>query len=187
MEKETRMTRRPRSDTAVRRLTPEQRAKIDGWLFDEQLSYAEVVLRCVKELGVVLSKVNVGRYCRQEQAGGRRRNASERSRPEQDGGSGYLAILEGMNRAAQRALEQIEIGNDPRMVAEYARVLTAARAEANQCLRATTFRQKFEFDAATACLVHQVKVQSIVEDEALDDSQRIMKIREELFGPDLPL
>jgi hypothetical protein len=31
-----------------------------------------------------------------------------------------------------------------------------------------------------------VKVQSIASDEALDDRQRIMKIREELFGPNLP-
>ena len=91
-----------------------------------------------------------------------------------------------MNEAALRAVQTVEIGNDPRTLVDIARALTAARQEANQCLRATTFRQKFEFDAATACLVHQVKVQSIVEDEALDDGQRIMKIREELFGPNLP-
>jgi hypothetical protein len=186
MDKENRIKRRPRSDTAVRRLTPEQRAKVDGWLFDEQFSYAEVVLRCEKELGLALSKVNVGRYCRQEQANGRRRNASERSQPVQDGGSCYVEMLESMSRAAQRAAGQIEIRNDPRMLVEFARVLTAARQEANQALRATTTREKFEFDAATACLVHQVGVQNIVEDEALDDGQRILKIRTELFGPDLP-
>jgi hypothetical protein len=176
------MKRRPRSDTAVRKLTPEQRIKVDGWLFDEQLPYREVAARCQKEFGMALTEDNVGSYCRQEQKAGRKRNGQA-----QDGGSSYLVILDGMARAAQQALEQMEIGNDPRMVAEYARVLTAARAEANQCLRATTIREKFEFDAATACLVHQVKVQSIVEDEALDDGQRIMKIREELFGPNLPL
>jgi hypothetical protein len=186
MERENQIRRRPRSDTAVRRLTPEQRAKVDGWLFDEQLSYAEVVLRCEKELGLALSKVNVGRYCRQEQAGGRRRNGQDRSAPTLDGGPGYIALLEAMNRAAQRAAQKIEIGDDPRMVVEFARVLTAARQEANQSLRATTIREKFEFDAATACLVHQVGVQSIVNDEALDDTQRILKIRTELFGPDLP-
>jgi hypothetical protein len=91
-----------------------------------------------------------------------------------------------MNQATLRALERLELGNDPKVLAEYARVLVAARQEANHSLRASTTREKFEFDAATACLVHQVRVQSIVEDEALDDGQRIMKIREELFGPDLP-
>jgi hypothetical protein len=170
--------RRPRSDTAVRRLTPEQQAKVDGWLFEEQLSHAEVSERCLSELGVRLNKSGVGRYCRQEQGLRARRKMSL--------GSGYVALMEGMNEAALRALERVEIGNDPKTLAEYARVLVAARQEANHALRATTTREKFEFDAATACLVHQVRVQSIVEDEALDDGQRIMKIREELFGPDLP-
>jgi len=186
MEKENQIRRRPRSDTAVRRLTPEQRAKVDGWLFDEQLPYREVAARCQQEFGLPLTEDNMGSYCRQEQAGGRRRNGPDRGAPTQDGGPGYIALLEAMNRAAQRAAQTIEIGDDPRMVVEFARVLTAARQEANQSLRATTIREKFEFDAATACLVHQVKVQSIVNDEALDDTQRILKIREELFGPDLP-
>jgi hypothetical protein len=91
-----------------------------------------------------------------------------------------------MNEAALRAVQTVEIGNDPRTLVDIARALTAARQEANESLRATTIREKFEFDAATACLVHQVKVSSIVEDESLDDGQRILKIREELFGPDLP-
>ncbi|HXC99612.1 MAG TPA: hypothetical protein VN048_09735 [Verrucomicrobiae bacterium] len=170
--------RRARSDTAVRRLTPEQQAKVDGWLFEERLSHAEVSERCLSELRIRLTKSGVGRYCRQEQGVRAKRKMSV--------GSGYVALLEGMNEAALKALERVEIGNDPKTLAEYARVLVAARQEANHALRATTTREKFEFDAATACLVHQVRVQSIVEDEALDDGQRILKIREELFGPDLP-
>ncbi len=171
-------TRRPRSDTAVRRLTSEQRAKVDAWLFDELLSYEEVATRCREELGVTIAANSIGGYCRQEQG--------VRSRRKADAGVGYTALLEGMNQAALRAVERLELGNDPKVLAEYARVLVAARQEANHSLRASTTREKFEFDAATACLVHQVRVQSIVEDEALDDGQRIMKIREELFGPDLP-
>ena len=171
-------TRRPRSDTAVRRLTPEQRAKVDAWLFDELLSYEEVATRCREELGIQIAANSIGGYCRQEQG--------VRSRRKAEAGVGYTALLEGMNQAALRAVERLELGNDPKVLAEYARVLVAARQEANHSLRASTTREKFEFDAATACLVHQVRVQSIVEDEALDDGQRIMKIREELFGPDLP-
>jgi hypothetical protein len=91
-----------------------------------------------------------------------------------------------MNEAALRAAQTVEIGNDPRSLAEFARILVAARQEANEALRASTIRQKFEFDAATACLIHQVKASSIAADEALDDGERILKIREELFGPNLP-
>jgi hypothetical protein len=170
--------RRPRSDTTVRRLTPEQRARVDAWLFDDLLSYQEVAARCRRELGVQISANGIGVYCRQEQGA--------RSRQKTDAGQGYEALLEGLNRVALRAVERAEVGKDPRVLAEFARVLVAARQEANHSLRASTTRERFEFDAATACLVHQVKVQSIAADEALDDSQRIMKIREELFGPDLP-
>jgi hypothetical protein len=170
--------RRPRSDTAVRRLTPEQRAKVDAWLFDELLSYEEVATRCREELGLIIAANSIGGYCRQEQG--------VRSRRKADAGVGYTALLEGMNQAALRALERLELGNDPRVLAEYARVLVSARQEANHSLRASTTREKFEFDAATACLVHQVRVQSIVEDETLTDEERVRSVREELFGPDLP-
>jgi hypothetical protein len=177
---ETKKGRRPRSDTAVRRLTPEQRAKVDTWLFDEHLSYDAVAARCQTELGVAIVPSCIGAYCRQEQGGVRRRKTSAGP------GSVYLDLLNSMNQAALRAARHVQLSEDPRVVAQYARVLVSARQEANHALRAATTREKFEFDAATACLIHQVKVQSIVEDEALDDGQRIMKIREELFGPNLP-
>ena len=164
----------------MRGLTPEQRAKVDTWLFNEQLSYDVVAARCQTELGVAISPGCIGAYCRQEQGGARRHAAGAGS------GSVYLALLNSMNQAALRAARHVEISDDPRVVAQYARVLVSARQEANHALRAATTREKFEFDAATACLIHQVKVQSIASDEALDDGQRIMKIREELFGPDLP-
>jgi hypothetical protein len=170
--------RRPRSDTTVRRLTAEQRARVDVWLFDDLLSYKEVAARCHQELGVRIAANCIGVYCRQEQG--------VRSRQKADAGQGYEALLEGLNRVALRAVERAEIGKDPRVLAEFARVLVSARQEANHSLRASTTRERFEFDAATACLAHQAKVQSIASDEALDDSQRILKIREELFGPDLP-
>jgi hypothetical protein len=171
--------RRPSSNTAVRQLTPEQRARVDGWLFEGELSYREVVALCQKELGTPLSIASLSRYFQQELACGRPRRTNDSS-------GGYVSLLESLNEAALRAVQTVEIGNDPRTLVDIARALTAARQEANESLRATTLREKFEFDAATACLVHQVKVSSIVEDEALDDGQRILKIREELFGPDLP-
>src|ERR1700722_11779001 len=60
--------RRPASNTAVRQLTPEQRARVDGWLFDGELSYREVVALCQKELGTPLSVASLSRYFQQELA-----------------------------------------------------------------------------------------------------------------------
>jgi hypothetical protein len=125
------------------------------------------------------SASGLSRYCRQELAA--------RFRPRAGGRAGYVALLETMNQKALRAIQQLEIENDPKALAQFARVLVAARHEASHALRACTTRQKFEFDAATACLVHQVKMQGIVADESLDDAQRIRKIREQLFGPNLPV
>jgi hypothetical protein len=126
-----------------------------------------------------MAHVCIGAYCRQEQGARAVRKAAD--------GNGYVTMLESMNQMVLRAVERVEIGDDPRVLAAFARVLVAARQEANHALRASTTREKFEFDAATACLIHQVKVQSIAADEALDDGERILKIREELFGPNLPV
>ena len=174
----TKKGRRPRSDTGVRQLPPEQRSKVDAWLFDELLHYDDVARRAEAEFGVKFSRSGLSRYARQELAG--------RIRTRPSGAAGYVALLETINHAVLRAAQRLELESDPKALAQFARVLVAARHEASHSLRACTTRQKFEFDAATACLVHQVKMQSIAGDESLDDSQRILKIREELFGPDLP-
>jgi hypothetical protein len=172
--------RRPRSDTGVRqRLDPDQRAKIDAWLFDEQLSYGDVAKRAEQELGQKFSVSGISRYSRQEKCVRVARKTA--------GGSGYKALLQTLNDAALRAAQDVKIGNDPRALAEVAKVLVAARQEANHALRAATTREKFEFDAATACVIHQARVQAITADESLDDGQRILKVRQELFGPNLPL
>jgi hypothetical protein len=174
----TKKGRRPRCDAAVRQLPPEQRAKVDAWLFDELLPYEEVIRRAQSELDAKLTRSGLSRYARQELAG--------RIRTKPSGAAGYVALLETINHAVLRAAQRLELESDPKALAQFARVLVAARNEASHSLRACTTRQKFEFDAATACLVHQVKMQSIAGDESLDDTQRILKIREELFGPDLP-
>ncbi len=171
--------KRPRCDTAVRQLSAEQRSRVDAWLFDGNMSYREVITLGQKELGTTLSLGALSRYFQQEVACGRRRK-------EPEGGNSYISLLESMIEAALRAAQTVEIGNDPRALAAFARVMVAARQEANEALRASTTREKFEFDAATACLIHQVKVKSIAEDEALDDGERILKIREAMFGPNLP-
>jgi len=71
-------------------------------------------------------------------------------------------------------------------VMEVLRLQIAARREANQAQLVALAREKLEFDAATACLLHQKEIQTILVDEATDDGDRVRAIREELFGPNLP-
>src|SRR5208283_3058996 len=73
----------------------------------------------------------------------------------------YQQLLE---RILELAVDTARLSSAPadlRVVADYARVLIAARRESHEALRAGTAREKFEFDAATACLIHQTKVQAI--------------------------
>ena len=51
-----------RRDCILANLPPEQRAKVNQWLFDKGLSYAQVAEACGRFLGVSVSKSSVARY-----------------------------------------------------------------------------------------------------------------------------
>jgi len=56
--------RKMREDSTWKRLTPEQRETLEGWLFDENLVYASVVERVREEFGLQTTVASVGRYYR---------------------------------------------------------------------------------------------------------------------------
>ena len=53
-----------RRDSTWNRLTSKQRAKLEKWLFEESLGYAEAVARAHKEFGVKGTVASMGRYYR---------------------------------------------------------------------------------------------------------------------------
>ena len=53
-----------RKDSTWNRLTSKQRAKLEKWLFEGNLGYAEAVARAHKEFGVVGTVASMGRYYR---------------------------------------------------------------------------------------------------------------------------
>jgi hypothetical protein len=179
-----------RSDSILSGLPPEQQAKVKAWLFEDNLSFGAVMGRCQTELGVEVSKSSVMRYYRRETSRRRRVNSMRRRELSPDAaGNADEFYAELVATAVEMALQSArgEVDAEKRRAfVECTKLMISARREGNYARRVDLAREKFEFDAATACLVHQVRVQCIVEDEALDDGQRIMKIREELFGPDLP-
>lgn len=188
------VARKGRSDSVLRSLPPEQRAKVDAWLFEEETSHAEVAKRCREQFGVELAESSVGRYSQQERpryearrmAGARNEGKATVRERMMAAEEQYHALLERLNRVALLGAQQLEIEPEPQMVRDLTKVLISARREASLALSTATAREKFEFDAATACLVHCVQVQSIADDESLDDAERVQKIREELFGTNLP-
>jgi hypothetical protein len=63
------MNRKPRKDSILHNLPPEQRVKVDKWLFDKGMSYAQVAESCARFLGVKVSKSSVARYYQRRMEG----------------------------------------------------------------------------------------------------------------------
>src|SRR5713226_10710152 len=58
------MSTKMRRDSTWNRLTSKQRAKLEKWLFEGNLGYAEAVARAHKEFGVKGTVASMGRYYR---------------------------------------------------------------------------------------------------------------------------
>ncbi|MDB6067144.1 MAG: hypothetical protein JWR26_3352, partial [Pedosphaera sp.] len=58
------MIPKARSDSILHGLPPEQRERVDAWLFEENVSYSEVAHRCQQLLNVKVSSGAVQRYYR---------------------------------------------------------------------------------------------------------------------------
>jgi hypothetical protein len=181
-----------RSDSKLHSLPLEKRKLVDQWLFQENLSYQKVVDRCASELQFSISHASVARYyMREKSRWDFQRKVDEKTEAwkegyRRDGEARYQALLSKMIDVALETVDAAATPEERRSVSDYAKVLISARRESHEALRAATTREKFEFDAATACLIHQVKMNAIAMDESLDDGQRIQQIREHLFGPNLP-
>jgi hypothetical protein len=183
---------KPRSDSKLHGLAAEQRAKLEGWLFGENRRLEEVAERCEKEFGVTVNETTVGRYRQREKARWETErlagtgNGDTRPAPGTSAEEKYRELLIRLAEFVLTKADDLEDEENRKMVAEFTKVLIAARRESNYAQRAALAREKFEFDAATACLLNQVEVQSVMKDEAMDDGERILKLRQELFGKDLP-
>jgi hypothetical protein len=176
-------------------LAPEKRALVDQWLFTEGLTYAQVVELCAKEFGLEVSIAGVGRYYQEE---GRRRAKEQMEKTPVCGGgaatwrlgmqadSEYRELLAITGRQALAAVHAAGRKMGMGRVTEILRLQISARREANQAQLVALAREKLEFDAATACLLHQKELQTITVDSELDEGDRVRAIREELFGPNLP-
>jgi hypothetical protein len=183
-----------RSDSKLGTLTPEQRARVDQWLFVENDTYTNVVKRCQEDFKLGLAKSSLARYYRSQE---RKRELSRLAeeacaRAGKDGTAAltprerYELVLDGVEKKAlelaQRPVGEIKV----RDLAELVHLLIAARREANEASRVALAREKLEYDVAAACLRHKLELDRICEDKSLDDGQKIRAIREEFFGPNLP-
>ena len=190
------METKPKGNSILDRLPPEQKAELNKWLFDENATYREVIERCQKEFGVKVMITSVARHYQREfrarsldrfertihQKNELLKIMNEKQHPN---GNYELMIRMAENMAVEEALKP-EDERDYRKVGYLARLIIAAKEESSTAIHAEIARCKYEYDFATECLIHKVKMDEIIAEEGVDDGVRIQKIREELFGPDLP-
>lgn len=189
------METKPRGHSTLQRLPPEQRAEVDKWLFEENATYRSVVERCKNKFGAKVAMSSVARHYRREF---RARSLERFSRSvhekqeilkivcdkqgPQDDYELMLRMAESM--AVEEALK-LDKERDYRKVGYLARLIISAREEATSRMHADLALQKAQYDIATTCLMHKIKMDLICA-ETKDEGEMIEKIREELFGPDLP-
>ena len=179
------------SNSLLRALPPEQQEQLKRWFLKTNASATEVARRCAREFGVTVHPSSVKRYYHRHLLEWKAEPPPAACPPnarEPDPVANERKYQQLLERILELAVDTARLSSAPadlRVVADYARVLIAARRESHEALRAGTAREKFEFDAATACLIHQTKVQAIAGDDQLNDEQRILRIRQELFGASL--
>ena len=180
---------KPRCSSKLHSLPAAQLATVDRWLFEENKSTREVARLCGREFRLTVGHMSVLRYYHREKptrtliAGAQTLAGSQPPGGAEQEFQGLLALARSMARVC--AADE----NDPnkrRMFVDCLKLLISSRREGHEALRASTTREKFEFDAATACLLHQIEMAELTKDQSVDDGQRILAIRQQLFGPDLP-
>jgi flagellar biosynthesis GTPase FlhF len=168
---------------------------MNKWLFEENATYREVIDRCRKEFGVNVVITTVARYYQREfRARSLERFSrsihekkeilkivSDKQEPQDD----YELMLRMAETMAVEEALKPDKERDYRKVGYLARLIISAREEATSRMHADLALQKAQYDIATTCLMHKIKMDLICE-ETKDEREMIEKIREELFGPNLP-
>jgi hypothetical protein len=177
-----------RCDSTWAALTPEQRETLEGWLFEENLGYKEVLERAQKEFGVTGSKMSLTRHYRRVATERAQRDFLDLEATIKDlngtklnwsslGGAAMGIIAKQLVRMSLESPEKVQ------EMAMLGQVLVANDAQNIKRGWLEMGRIKFQMDMATECLIHKREIDEIDKDESLTDAQRILKIRDELFGP----
>jgi DNA-binding transcriptional ArsR family regulator len=159
--------RKLRKDSILGGLPPEQRAKVDKWLFDKGMTYDEVAEACGKMFGVTVSRSSVGRYfqAKSEVQMQEFKVQSPKSKVGEDGVTGvsgsvgetetpgtvdeqYQSLLAKVREMAWREGNLPAELRDVMFFCQLMRILIAARRERNQAVLARVDRAKFEVWAA---------------------------------------
>jgi len=179
-----------RSDSIWNSLPPEQREKLEHWLFVERIGYKEASERALKEWGVTGSETSVGRYYRRIQ---KERVVDEleemaETAVEVNAAEGKLESLKSstMKVVGMRMLQNVVARGDVKELALLGRVMTQSEEKEIQRGRLKLAREKFEFNAAKAVLKQLPLLEKMTQEDQEREDAKIDAIRLEIFGTPPP-
>jgi hypothetical protein len=181
--------------SVIAALPAEARETLDVWLFDQNLSYAEIARRGLKNWNVTFCRTTLRRYYHrgvQSRAlerisrSARCANAVMKQFEDHPADTYQLVLKMAGQIAFEKAIES-ENGVDTRTLGELIKILITARKEDLGIKKLQLERDKWEFDAARACRQHMSEIQAITKDNYLDEDAQVLAIRRRLFGANLPV
>lgn len=181
--------KKPRNDSPLDRLPENQLLALEEWLFEEQLTYDQALERLHLDFNVRSSRSALGRFYKRvnkqrvlEGIGASTNTAAQvEEKFKQNPADMYAALLK---RVGQIAFDQsIELKeHDPEVIYNFTKLLIAGRKEELRAQAIALQRDRFEFDAAKACLKKLPELRAIAQDNKLDQDAKLKQIRLKLFG-----
>ncbi|HEY1123751.1 MAG TPA: hypothetical protein VGE67_19190 [Haloferula sp.] len=159
------------------------------WLYEENLSYAEVSKRCYADLSVRVSPTAVRQHKEHldsERLLERITASAHTATAVEAKFNEHKAPVEGalVKMLAQLAFEMSVSGTlvDPETFCAISGLVLKAKDQELKAQTVSLQRDKFEFDAAKACLAKLPELRSIASDTKLDQDAKLKQIRLKLFG-----
>lgn len=180
--------RKTRSDAVLLNLPEEQQAKLAEWLLSG-VPYHEAKVLAEKEFGIaVRSLSSFGEFwsavCQPALLAKRRKLAgAAEARAEEAGRHPGAFDRATLDAITQRAYELAENSNsEAKDVKAVMMLLLKARDQEFREKKLAFDREKFEFDAARACLLKLPELRAVANDKGLSSAQKVEQIRLRLFG-----
>lgn len=181
--------RKPRSDAVLLNLPEEQQCKLADWLLSG-VPYHEAKILAEKEFGVSLKSLSPFKEFWQQvcqphllarrsrslgAAGVRAEEAAKHS-----GAAFDTATLDALRQKAYELAESP--GAEAKEVKAVMMLLLKARDQDFEREKLAFDRQRFEFDAAQACLKQLPELKAISSNRGLNQTEKVEQIRLRLFG-----
>lgn len=180
--------RKTRSDAVLKNLPEEQQAKLADWLLSG-VPYHEAKVLAEKEFGVALRSLDAFKEFWRDICVPHLLERRRRAFQTAEARAGEAMLNPGqfdkatLDALRQKAFELAESpGANPKDVKAVMMLLLKARDQDIQERQLAFDKQKFEFDAAKACLAKLPELKVVAADKGLSDAQKVEQIRLKLFG-----